>query len=256
MTAFGVLLEVQEHDTAIDRLLHRRETLPDRRELADVEARLAALAARLGETAARRDEVAGRQSQLEHDLALSEARIGTLDKRMYSGEVSATRDLQAMAAEIDSLKRRVSSLEDHTLEVMDEREPLDAEVAGLEQQREELEAAAGVIRRRIAAAEAEIDGEVAVERERRQTLAAQLPAELASSYERLRARLGGVGAARLEHGSCTGCHLKLPATELDRLKRLPADALVHCEQCGRILVHEASHPPPPPAPPASPASPG
>lgn len=237
MSAFEVLLQVQEHDTAVDRLAHRRHHLPDRTELADLQARTAALAARLEETAGRRDEVAGRQAQLERDLAASEARIAALDKRMYSGEVSASRDLQAMAAEIESLKRRVSSLEDHALEVMEEREPLDAEVADLERQRSDLEAETGTVQGRIAAAEAEIDEEVAVERERRQALATGLPADLAVTYERLRARLGGIGAARLEHGSCTGCHLKLPAIEVDRIRRLPPDALVFCEQCGRILVH-------------------
>ena len=48
--------------------------------------------------------------------------------------------------------------------------------------------------------------------------------------------LGGVGAARLVGPSCTGCHLTLPAQELDRIRREPPDALVFCDQCGRILV--------------------
>ena len=52
----------------------------------------------------------------------------------------------------------------------------------------------------------------------------------------LRAKLGGVGAARLVNGRCTGCHLTLPATELDRIRREPPDALIRCDQCGRVLV--------------------
>ena len=39
-------------------------------------------------------------------------------------------------------------------------------------------------------------------------------------------------------GTCMGCHLQLPATEVDRLKRLEPDTLVFCDQCGRILVRE------------------
>jgi predicted nucleic acid-binding Zn-ribbon protein len=45
-----------------------------------------------------------------------------------------------------------------------------------------------------------------------------------------------VAAALLVNGRCGGCHLALPATEVDRLRKLPADALVRCEQCERILV--------------------
>jgi predicted nucleic acid-binding Zn-ribbon protein len=36
--------------------------------------------------------------------------------------------------------------------------------------------------------------------------------------------------------NCQACHLALPATEVDRIRHLPADALVRCEHCGAILV--------------------
>ena len=143
-----------------------------------------------------------------------------------------------MQGEIDSLKERVSHLEDRALEAMEEREPLDAEVDRLQAAAAALEERAAELRTLIAAAEAEIDAELTGEREVRAEVAAGLPSELADHYERLRSRLGGVGAARLEHGTCMGCHLRLPATEADRLKRLPADELAFCEQCGRILVRE------------------
>ncbi|HMC51585.1 MAG TPA: C4-type zinc ribbon domain-containing protein, partial [Acidimicrobiales bacterium] len=84
--------------------------------------------------------------------------------------------------------------------------------------------------------EASIDAEVATEREARAALAAALPADLSAQYDRLRGRLGGIGAARLANGACTGCHLTLSAIELDRMRRAPPDAVLHCEQCGRILV--------------------
>jgi predicted nucleic acid-binding Zn-ribbon protein len=63
-----------------------------------------------------------------------------------------------------------------------------------------------------------------------------LPADLAATYERLRSQLGGIGAAKLVGSSCGGCHLALPATELDRIRHAAPDALVYCDQCGRILV--------------------
>lgn len=231
-----VLLAVQAHDTEVDRLEHRRRTLPERAALATVEQRLADLAVTTAELAGRRGKVAGRQSDLEGDLAATESRIASLERRLYSGEVTATRDLMAMTAEVESLRGRVSSLEDQVLSTMDELEPLDAELSALEEQRQALDAQACDLRAAIAEAEVAIDGEVAEERRRRGELAAGLPADLVSVYERLRARLAGVGAARLEHGSCTGCHLTLPAVELDRLRKLDADALAYCDQCGRILV--------------------
>ena len=41
-------------------------------------------------------------------VAAVERRITEVDRRLYSGEVSASRELQAMAAEIEALKRRRS----------------------------------------------------------------------------------------------------------------------------------------------------
>jgi predicted nucleic acid-binding Zn-ribbon protein len=89
---------------------------------------------------------------------------------------------------------------------------------------------------RLAAAEAVVDREIAELTEQRTAAASSVPADLLASYERLRGRLDGIGAARLIGSRCSGCHLTLPATELDRLKRAPADAVIYCDSCGRILV--------------------
>ena len=70
----------------------------------------------------------------------------------------------------------------------------------------------------------------------RAAVANDVPADLTKTYEQLRARLGGIGAARLDGNRCSGCHLTLPATELDRIRHADANALFYCEQCGRILV--------------------
>ena len=236
MSALEAVLSVQDHDTVIDQLRHRRQSLPERAALQALEARRRELAARRQEAAARRDEVAARQAELERAMAVSEARVGEIDRRMYSGQVTASRDLQAMAGEIEHLKERVSDLEDAALAAMEEREPLDAEVAGLDREDAILVADADRLTAALAAAEAAIDADLAGEQEARRAAAEAVPGDLAATYEKLRARLGGIGAARLEHGTCMGCHLRLPATELDRLKREPPDSVAFCDQCGRILV--------------------
>ena len=50
-------------------------------------------------------------------------------------------------------------------------------------------------------------------------------------------RSSGVpGRRRLVGGSCGGCHLALSVMELDRVRKAAPDAVITCEQCGRILV--------------------
>lgn len=236
MSVFDDLLRVQEHDTAIDRLLHRRATLPELAELTRIEDELVGLERDLADVGGRREEVLTRQRRLEAELAAVEAKIAEIEARLYSGAVTIPRELQAMQAEVESLKRRRSSLEDDVLEAMTEREPLDEEVARLETGRAERDQQAGGLRAAAAEAEVAIDAELAREREARAAAASGVPADLTRLYDDLRRKLGGVGAARLVNGRCSGCHLTLPATELDRIRREPPEALIRCDQCGRVLV--------------------
>ena len=120
---------------------------------------------------------------------------------------------------------------------MEAEEPLAAEVAELEAALAGLEAEAARLLGLIAEGEAVIDAELAEVDAVRRDQAAHIPADLLATYEALRARLGGEGAARVSGRSCSGCHLTLPAQEVDRIKRAGPDDLVLCDQCGRILVH-------------------
>lgn len=236
MSALETLLEVQDHDTRIDQLRHRRKNLPEKADLAELQKRRSAIQSARDEVAARRHEVAARQAKAEEEIAVAERRIGEIDARMRSGAVRASRDLQAMQGEIDTIRQRISGLEDDALAAMEEREPLDAEVDGLDAQLAALDEQATDLLERIESAEAEIEAELAHEQSARATIADKVPSDLAKTYEQLRTRLGGIGAARLDGNRCSGCHLTLPATELDRIRHMDPDALVHCDQCGRILV--------------------
>jgi uncharacterized protein len=234
--ALEALLGVQDLDAALDRARHRHRSLPERAELAALASRAAELTARRTMVAEVRDEVAGREQALEDELRSSDDRAKAVEKRMYSGEVSASRDLQAMAADVVALKARSSDLEDRALEALGEREPLDDEVAGLDAELAALAQAAATTQARLKEAETAVEAEVASLTARRQEAAALAPAAMFPEYERLRARLGGVAVARLIGSRCDGCHLTLTALELDHIRHQPADALVTCDNCGRILV--------------------
>jgi len=230
------LLQVQDHDTAIDQLVHRQQTLPQRSELKAVESELATLASRRAEVAVVRDELGGRQAALEEQISSSRTRRAEIEKRLYGGQVSAARELQAMDEEVKHLARHVGELEDKELEVMVELEPLDADLEASDAESARLHATGDTLREEIAAKEKEIEVDLERDRNERSVLAAGVPADLLAGYEQIRSRLGGTGAARIVGGSCGGCHLQLPAMELDRVRKAGPDEIIYCDQCGRILV--------------------
>lgn len=229
------LLEVQEHDTALDQLRHRKATIPARAQLAELEERARALTDRMAEAGTTRDEAVRVQEGLENDLAAAEKRMKEIEQRLFS-PTAGVRDMEAMNDELASLKRRRSTLEDQVLEALEAREPLDAVVEGLEGELAKLGTERAALGDAIAEAELVIEAELDVEQAKRDAAAAGLPEALTQQYERLRARNAGIGAARLVGTSCSGCHLTLPATEIDRIKKSSPDALITCDQCGRILV--------------------
>ena len=236
MTVFHDLLRVQEHDTAADRLRHRRQNLPELAELKQSEDELAALEDVLAGVEARAMEAGRQQRRLEGELSLLESKVIELDAKLYSGAVTVPRELEAMQHEGAVLRQRRATLEDEVLEAMGSWELLDDQLADLRRRREELDARGARLRAAVAEAQADVDRELAVELAARQETAAAIPADVSALYEQLRARLGGVAAAPLVNGRCGGCHLALPATEVDRLRKEPPETLVRCEQCERILV--------------------
>ena len=204
--------------------------------MATVEDELAGLETTLREAASAAAEAARAQRKVEGELSLVEAKASDLDARLYSGAVTVPRELQAMQSEGGVLRARRGALEDEVLEAMGRREVLDGEVSALERRRAELDAEGAGLRAAIAEAQARIDRELDGELAASSTAAAGIPADLIARYKQLRTRLGGVAAAPLVNGRCGGCHLALSATEVDRMRKEPAEALVRCDQCERILV--------------------
>ena len=238
MSRWAALLAVQEHDTRTDQLNHRIETLPLRAELAQLEVDVRAVDDQLGITQRRRDELGRSQQRLEDEIASLSERANQAEKQLYSGSVTNPRELQALQDDVASIRRRIGQLEDDELEIMELVEPVDAERAQLTGERERLDAEGARLRTALSDAESELAAELAAVQAERDAAAAEVPDELWPEYDKLRARFGGVGIARLVGSTCQGCHLALPAVEVDRIRKLPLDEAVHCEECGRLLVRD------------------
>lgn len=236
MADLEALLEVQARDTTCDQLRHRRATLPERAELEELRGERASAQAELKRIDAELAGAESRRSSLESEVSEADARISAIEGRMFGGTVTGSKELESMAAEVDSLKARRSGLEDQALEAMEAAEGVRAIRDRAVEADESRSKAIAEVESRLATSEAEVDSLIEVEQTARAELAAALAPELLAAYEKIRAKLGGVGAARLEGDRCTGCHLSLPSGEIERLRHEPADAIAYCDNCSRILV--------------------
>ncbi|MGO8863756.1 MAG: zinc ribbon domain-containing protein [Acidimicrobiales bacterium] len=230
------LLAVQDLDTQITQLAHRRVVLADRVGLTGFEADLAAKGAEEAVLLEQRGALAATQKELEAQIAAIDERSSGIERRMYAARGSSTRDLQAMDDEVRHLNQRRGELEDEELVAMVDQEPIDAALAELAVVTVPLRERVAALRSEVAQGQAAIDGELATATAARAAEAAQLPPALYDRYEALRIRLKGTGAARLIGHHCDGCHLELSAAEVERIRATTPDTVVTCDQCGRILV--------------------
>ena len=230
------LLTVQDLDTSITQLQHRRVALAEASGLAAVEAELAGLEAERSDAATRRAALAATQKDLEEQIGAINERRTTIEQRLYAATSSSGRDLQAMSDEVRHLTERRAELEELELVAMLDQDRVDAELAALRERMAPLEARAEELRAQVTHDGLEIDAELASAVGSRAAEAALLPGALSDRYEALRARLKGTGAARLIKNRCDGCHLELSSVEVEKIRALPPGEVATCEQCGRILV--------------------
>jgi predicted nucleic acid-binding Zn-ribbon protein len=230
------LLTVQEHDTTLDQLRHRRAALPERDEL---QAKAGELRARETEAAAvrtQRDAVLTDERRLDDEARSIGAHAEDADKKLYSGTITSPRELQALQADVEMLRRHRTELEDRELELMEQREALDAQLGALDALNETTRGDIARLQAAISAAEQEIDGEIAREEDARKHQASGVPDTLVADYERRRSRNRGTGAGRLVGVTCQACHLSIPSTEAERIRREAGNVVAYCDNCGAILV--------------------
>ncbi|HUV11109.1 MAG TPA: C4-type zinc ribbon domain-containing protein [Acidimicrobiia bacterium] len=230
------LLALQARDLSLDRLRHRHGTLPERAVVAAGESRAEALATEVVRVRGERDAVADDERRLEAEATSLAGQASAAEAKLYSGEISSPRELQALQADVEQLRRHQRDVEDRQITVMERREPLDARLAELEAEAEIVMQDLATARAALAEAVDAVDSEIAVETGARAEIAAAILPDLVSVYERCREKAKGIGAARLVAGTCQGCHLSIPATEVDRLRRHADDEIGHCDNCGCILV--------------------
>lgn len=227
---------MQSLDLRLTQLRHRLTTHPARAEVEEADENLVRIGAGIAGIEERNHELERTQKRLNDEVETIEARRQGIDGKLYGGAVTASKELMALQDEAASLLDRQRALEDDQLEIMETLEGVSAE---MEQAATATSEAAGVQQRAtstLSVALAELDSEIAEVEEQRSTSAAAANEDLLARYEELSSQFDGVAVARFVDGRCDGCHMQLSAVAADQLGKAPEDAVVTCEECGRLLV--------------------
>ena len=230
----SALLALQDHDTLVDQARHRRGHLPEATQVRELDAARQALVARRAELVATQADLEARREAIERDVTVLRSKQADWAKRLAATAVP--REAQTYQSEIDTAHQRQVELEDAELELMEQLEPVEAELSSLDARLVALDVELADARAALTAREAEGDAELGALATARGPLAAAVGSDALGAYETKRPKLGGIAVARLVAGTCSGCNMRVSSGELQRLQHLPAGEADECEQCGRLLV--------------------
>lgn len=156
----------------------------------------------------------------------------------YANQQLQTRkneEYRALANEINTCKEEIFKIENQEIELMEQAEAAQKEVARATQASAEARKLMDEQLSQLAGREQNLKTELAELTTNREELAAAVDDSARARYERLVRNKGETVVVGVQHGVCGGCHMRLPAQVMVTCQA--QQELVTCTNCGRILYY-------------------
>lgn len=227
------LLALQLIDTRIDRLKASIAAL-------DTGAQLAADYNLKKAEAVEKRAVANRAQAAQHDAELKlssiESKASQVNRTLYGGTVTGSRELDNLQKELEMLARQKSTIEDEVLVAMEGASEAVAAAETAESELSELAQEYRKVRTAFQLRQEELSQQI--ERlmpDRAAALQTVGSTALLDRYDQIRSKRAGIGVALLDlDGDCGACHTSVSSQQAEQVHG--GAAIVTCENCGRLLV--------------------
>ncbi len=223
------LLILQDRDQKIRQIRTEIETVPLRR--SSLEAQLAASKASVEGLKQKARQVEIDRKRLELDVGTRTETISRLKTQQY--QTRKNEEFRAIGHEIERYENEVRKIEDDELELMVLADKVKAELV---EEEKKATAAQNSIARQTADLEEKskaLESQLQGLSKERSELAGKIDEDLLGRFERLFKSKGDAAVVAIEHGVCTGCHMKVTTATAAQVRA--GKEIVSCENCGRIL---------------------
>lgn len=225
------LLILQDRDRKLGRL---------RAELSHIDPQRRLFQAKAGDAQTSLEAARTRVKQLESDRKSLELEVEGKTQQIarYANQQLQTRkneEYRALAHEIDTCKAEIRQIEDRELELMEQAETAQKQVASATQASHDAKKLMDEQLAQLGQREANLRKELAQLEADRDALCAAVDESARARYERLSKSKGENVVVGIQHGVCGGCHMRVPAQVLVTCQA--QQELVSCTNCGRILYY-------------------
>ncbi|NDJ85951.1 MAG: hypothetical protein GYB66_08705 [Chloroflexi bacterium] len=171
---------------------------------------------------------------LELEIAGLTEKIQEVDTLLYSGEIKSPKELQERQDEVDSLRRRLATLEETLATAKQVREERRDAHRQAEADLAEAKTNRDTSSRSMLAERKELEARIQSNLKHRKAIVKAVPDKMLKMYRTMRKRKNGQAVAKLEGATCTACKIEQPSSAIQQI--LQDDEIVTCVGCGRILT--------------------
>lgn len=228
----AALLKLGEIDLALAKLKAELLRQIDSKELADLQEQLTLSAGELLAARTEAENLSLTVRRSEEDIRLVDERLARDTERLNT--TSSPKDAQAIEREIESLKKRMSDLEDIELGLLAELEASEKVLAQATSKKESINTSLVKLQDEIQAKVDELKSQGRKLTADKAVVVEKVSQEVLSQYEKLATRQIAVGT--VDDRGCTACRMNLTVGALDNIKSLPEDELAICPECQAFIV--------------------
>jgi predicted nucleic acid-binding Zn-ribbon protein len=231
LEAIEKLIILQDRDRKLIRLREEVAHIPAERQ--QLQAKAAAAQVNLDTAKQKGKQIESDRKKLELDVDAKKQLIEKYSLQQF--QTKKNEEYKALAHEIEMCKEAIFKLEDQQLELMEQAEHAQKELAAANQRTAEAKKTIDARLSDIAAREGNLKKELADLETNREELADAVDEGTRSRYERLLKHKGSNVVVGIQHGVCGGCHMQLSRSTIVTCQA--EQEIVTCTNCGRILYY-------------------
>ncbi len=227
-----LLIDLQECDSQMVKILNRKKTLPEEIEKLDESFRI--FQKDIEQNKRKFDQIKARHIECENKIKkINDSIIKTKERLL---EVKNNKEYQAMLKENETAEKMRGDVETEIISLLDELDKLSVLVKKDQEILEEYKKQYEEKKKQIEADLNSIDTDSVSLEQKRTELKNKVSADLLARYEKIKKANKGIGVSSAWKAVCNGCHMNIPPQLYNELQK--TSELISCPNCHRIMYFQ------------------